>query len=168
MSFTILGIAWIYPVSPSYVGATVYLETLTLLVGSSDVIWFVSSESPCSCLLEMCLHSRNHWRWHPHHLKTQAMPKSRCKCHTSGTILWFCLVEAWQHLGSRCVESNVSVLTQMVLLSPYVPPSFICCLSKESAEGKKYFFDSAFANDPIRAWLMNEPSRHCCSNISDK
>ena len=136
MSFIILGIAWMYPASPRYVGATV---SHTQLVGGSDVMWFTSSESPCSCLLEMCLHSRSHWQWHPQHMKTQTMPKSRCKCWTLGTILWFYLVEVWQYLGSRCVESNVSVLTQMVPLSPYILPSFICCLTKESAEDKKHF-----------------------------
>lgn len=137
MNFIVLGIAWMCPASPRCVGATVYLDSHAQLVGGSDVMWFMSSESPCSCLLEMCLHSRSHQQWHPHHLKTQAMPKSRCKCWTLGTILWFCLVEAWQYLGSRCVESDVSVLTQAVPLSPYIPPSFICCLTKESAKGKK-------------------------------
>lgn len=50
------------------------------------------------------------------------------------------LVEAWQYSGSRCAESNVSVLTQMVTLSLYIP-SFICCLTKESAEGKEHIFN---------------------------
>lgn len=50
-------------------------------------------------------------------------------------------VEAWQYSGSRCAESNVSVLTQMVTLPLYIPSSFICCLTKESAEGKEHIFN---------------------------
>lgn len=59
MRFIVLGIAWKYPVSPRYVGPTVYLDTHTQLVGGSDVLWFMSSESLCSRLVEMCLHSRS-------------------------------------------------------------------------------------------------------------
>lgn len=51
------------------------------------------------------------------------------------------LVETWQYSGSRCAESNVSVLAQMVTLSLYIPSSFVCCLTKESAEGKEHIFN---------------------------
>lgn len=84
MRFIVLGIAWKYPVSSRYVGPTVYLDTHTQLVGDSDVLWFMSSESPCSRQEQTVVASS---------ASEDTVPKPRHKCWALGTILWFCLVE---------------------------------------------------------------------------
>lgn len=91
------------------------------------------SEFPSLCLLE-----RSHG--HPQHLKTDN-DKIEMDLLNFGYHSHLHLVEAWQYSGSRCAESNVSVLTQMVTLPLPIPSSFICCLTKESAEGKEHIFN---------------------------
>lgn len=155
MSSIILGMSWMYPVGPRCVGATV---GNTQMVG---VMWFMSSESPCSCLLEMCLHSRIHW-----HLKIQTSQSQDQSC-TLGTIPWFCLVEAWQYLGSSCTEAMFQCwprgsLCLLIFLH------FLAVFSPRKVLRARNIFWFCICKWFKRVQLMNEPSRHCCSNVSDK
>lgn len=138
MSFIVVGIAWMYPASPRYVGATVYLDT------HSAGGWQQCYVIHVFCIL-MLVSAGNV----PPPQEMLAVAPSACEDTDSAKIKMQSLNFGYHSLvlfgGSMAILRLQMCWSQWLSADPDGPfvslysSIFISCLTKESAEGKKHF-----------------------------
>lgn len=138
MSFIIVGIAWMYPASPRYVGATVYLDTHSAGGWQQcyviHVFWILMLVSAGNV---------------PPPQEPLAVAPSACEDTDSAKIKMQSLNFGYHSLllfgGSMAILRLQMCWSQWLSADPDGPfvslysSIFICCLTEESAEGKKHF-----------------------------